>query len=137
LAQTHAWSLLEWSPRVARDKIRIRGISDEVPLGIEPLRILEEIFPTHGGAVVNKNREGIRGPFFAVCEDSLVWLAAPETDPGRRPQAEGFFNDGEGVGQVVDEVGVATKDICGDGGLSAKEGLVLFSESVEDLGMLA
>jgi hypothetical protein len=108
-----------------------------VSLGIEPLRILEEIFAAHGGAVVDEDGEGVGGPFFAVCEEGLVWLAAAEADACWGPEAEGFFDDGEGVREVVDEVGVVAEDGCGGGGVGAENGVMFFSEGVEDLGVFA
>lgn len=108
-----------------------------MPLGIEPLCILEEIFPAHGGAVVDEDGEGVRGPFFAVCEEGLAFLAAAEADACWGPEAEGFFDDGEGVGEVVYEVGVVAEEVRGGGGVGAKDCVVFFSEGVEDLGVFA
>jgi hypothetical protein len=108
-----------------------------VPLGVEPLCVLEKIFPAHGCAVVDEDGEGVCRPFFAVREESLLWLAAAEADACWGPEAEGFFDDGEGVREVVDEVGVVAEEVCRGGGDSAEEGIVFFSEGVEDLGMFA
>jgi hypothetical protein len=108
-----------------------------VPLGVEPLCVLEKIFPAHGRAVVDEDGEGVCRPFFAVREESLLWLAAAETDACWGPEAESFFDDGEGVWEIVDEVGVVAEEVCRFGGVSAEEGGVFMSESVEDLGVFA
>lgn len=108
-----------------------------MPLGVEPLRILEEIFPAHGGAVVDEDGEGVCRPLFAVCEEGIAFLTAAEADACWWPEAEGFFDDGEGVGEVVDEVGVVAEEVRGGGGVSAEDGIVFFSEGVEDLGVFA
>jgi hypothetical protein len=108
-----------------------------VSLRIESLRIFEEVFTAHGRAVIDEDGEGVRGPFFAVREEGLIWLAAAEADACWGPEAESFFDDGEGVREVVDEVGVVAEEVCRCGGVRAEEGGVFFSEGVEDLGMLA
>jgi septum formation inhibitor MinC len=67
----------------------------------------------------------------------LIWLAAAETDACWRPEAEGFFDDGKGVGEVVDQVRIVAEEIRGGGGVRAQEGVVFFSEGVEDVGVFA
>lgn len=108
-----------------------------MPFGIEPLCVLEEIFAAHGRAVVDEDGERVCGPFLAVREEFLLWLAPAEADACWGPEAEGFLDDGERVWEIVDEVGVVAEEVCRGGGVSAEEGIVFFSKGVEDLGMFA
>lgn len=70
--------------------------------GIEPLRVFEEVLAAHCGAVVYQDCEGVGRPLGAVGGfQSLGWLAGAEAYACGWPEAEGFFDNSEGVVQVV------------------------------------
>lgn len=108
-----------------------------MPLGVESVSVLEEVFPPHGGAVIDENGEGVCWPFLAVGLEGFTGLAPTQTDTRRRPEAQRLFDDGQGVGEAVDKAVVLMEPRCGSGGVGSQDCVVLFPGSVENFGVVA
>lgn len=137
LTKTGPRTLLERPPRILGHKVRVRGISDEMALGVEPLGVLEQVLAPHGGAVVDEDGEGVGRPFLAVLFQVLTRLSAPQADPRWRPESQNLLDYCESVAEIVDELGIRSEHICGARGVFAKECLVLLPNSLENIGVLA
>lgn len=107
-------------------------------LRVEPVCFLEEVFTTHGRAVVHRDGERVGRISFAIrCRELLAGDAAAKTDTGGRPETKGFFDDGKCVVEVIDEVGVLLEDSGDCRGVFAKELVVLGADALKDFGVLA
>lgn len=77
---------------------------------------------------------GVGPPGVRICDG--VFGVADAHCAGGGPEAQGFFDDGEGVVQLVDDVGVGADDVCCGGGVGAEDLVVFGAEFGEDVGVL-
>lgn len=105
---------------------------------VEPVCFLEEVFATHGRTVIHQDGERVGRVSLAVrCRDGLVGAAVSETDTCGWPETKRFFDNGESVGKVLNEVGILLEEVGGCRGVFAKEVVVLGTDALEDFGVLA
>jgi hypothetical protein len=137
LAEAGAGSALKRPPGVLGHKIRVRGVRHEVALGQEALGIVEQILAAVRSAVVDKDCEWVRGPRLAFVVQVLARKTLAETDTRRRPQAQSLLDHGQGVRQVVHQVGVLAQHSRSSHDVGTENVIVFVADTLKDLGVLA
>ena len=104
---------------------------------VEAVRVLEKLLAVHDGEVVDHHDERVGRVEVAVggC-DGLVGVTFARAEAGGRPETEDFLDDGEGVGDAVEEVGVFTEELCSGSRVFAEDVVVFRAELVEGFGVV-
>lgn len=104
---------------------------------VEAVRVLEKLLAVHDGEVVDHHNERVGGVEAAVGScNGLVGVTFSRAETGGGPETEDFLDDGEGVGDAVEEVGVFTEELCSGSRVFAEDVVVFRAELVEGFGVV-
>ena len=106
-------------------------------LWVEAVRVLEELLAVHDGEVVDHHDERVGRVEVAVggC-DGLVGVTFARAEAGGRPETEDFLDDGEGVGDAGEEVGIFAEELRSGSRVFAEDVVVFHAELVEGFGVV-